>query len=196
MCSGAPVSYCGFPGPSLRRWRALNRVKQSALADEMGVSQATVSRWEAGTLTPNVRERHRLARLLTARPASAADKALLELVRTSQHQAHLICDLTHRLLAASPARISAWRVGLEDLIDRSLWRFASQGIAVGEAGLEANGWYEPVAPDVTVETECARFAELTIPAGRILYTRIPLSDGSFARLVRNDPHARPRPRHA
>lgn len=35
-------------GPTLRRWRVINRVKQAALAEELGVSQATVSRWESG----------------------------------------------------------------------------------------------------------------------------------------------------
>ncbi|MGH6633364.1 MAG: helix-turn-helix transcriptional regulator, partial [Sphingopyxis sp.] len=47
-------------GASLQRWRALNRIKQSALAGEMGVSQTTVSRWEAGVLTPGATDEDRL----------------------------------------------------------------------------------------------------------------------------------------
>lgn len=170
-------------GASLRRWRALNRVKQSALACEMGVSQTTVSRWEAGTLPPGQREEDRLTQLLAARPTSASDRALFDLVRHAPAPVHLICDLTHRLFAASPARISAWRVGIDELAGTSLWRFASPGIAKGEAALDALGWYAPVAPAVIVDTEPAYFAELSIAAGRLRYTRMPLSDGTFARLV-------------
>lgn len=170
-------------GASLRRWRGLNRVKQAALASEWGVSQTTISRWEAGTLPLGPREEDRLTQLLAARPTSAADRALLDLVRQSPRPVHLICDLTHRLFAASPARISAWRVGMEEMAGRSLWRFASPGIAKGETALDALGWYAPIAPAVIVDTEQAHFDELTIAAGRLRYTRMPLSDGSFARLV-------------
>lgn len=172
-------------GASLRRWRLLNRVKQAALAADMGVSQATVSRWESGRLAPALREEARLVELLSARPTSAADAALVELVRNAPGRVHLICDLTHRLVAASPARIAGWRVAAETLVGRSLWRFASAGIARGERALEGLGWYAPVAPSVTVETENADFDELSIAAGSLHYTRMPLSDGSFARLVRD-----------
>jgi transcriptional regulator with XRE-family HTH domain len=176
-------------GASLRRWRALNRVKQSALAEELRVSQTTISRWEAGTLIPGPREEDRLAQLLAARPTSAADRALLDLVRRAPGPVHLICDLTHRLFAASPTRISAWRVGVEDLAGTSLWRFASPGIAKGEAALDALGWYAPLAPAVSVDTEQAHFDELSIAAGRLRYTRMPLSDGRFARLVEDGARA-------
>lgn len=170
-------------GASLRRWRTLNRVKQAALAEELGVSQTTISRWETGTLPLGPREEDRVTQLLAARPASAADRALLDLVRQSPRPVHLICDLTHRLFAASPARVAGWRVGIEDLAGRSLWRFASPGIAAGEAALDTLGWYAPVAPAVVVDTEEADFDELRIAAGRLRYTRMPLSDGGFARLV-------------
>ena len=39
-------------GSDITRWRSLNRVKQSALADMVGVSQATVSKWERGIWEP------------------------------------------------------------------------------------------------------------------------------------------------
>lgn len=172
-------------GASLRRWRLLNRVKQSALAAEMGVSQTTVSRWEAGSVAPGPREEARLTHLLSARPTSAADRALIDLVRGAPGRLHLMCDLTHRLFAASPARIAGWRVAADTLVGQSLWRFASPGIVRGEQALEALGWYAPVAPSVTVDTESADFSELSIAAGRLCYTRMPMSDGSFARLVQD-----------
>lgn len=39
-------------GSDIIRWRSVNRVKQSALAEMVGVSQATVSKWERGTWEP------------------------------------------------------------------------------------------------------------------------------------------------
>lgn len=174
-------------GPALRRWRALNRVKQSAVADELGISQTTISRWESRAKVPEPREARRLTQLLTARPTASSDLALIELVRAAPTPMHLICDLTHRLIAASPGRLSRWRVSADELVGTSLWRFATQGIRDGESALETSGWYEPLAADVMVRTERIDFPELTILAGEIRYTRMPLADGGFARLVRTEP---------
>jgi DNA-binding XRE family transcriptional regulator len=171
-------------GRALRRWRTLNRVKQSALAEDLGVSQSTVSRWENLLLEPEPWEARRLVARLAARPDASSDRALIDLVRGAPTAMHLICDLTHRLLAVSSGRLERWRVGADELIGTSLWRFASNGIMAGEAGLAARGWYEPVAGDVVVETECVAFPELTIMPGKMRYTRMPLADGGFARLVR------------
>lgn len=171
-------------GRALRRWRILNRVKQSAAAELLGVSQTTISRWETLVLAPQGREARRLQTLLSARPRAASDIALLDLVRLAPTPMHLICDLTHRLLAASAGRARQWRVSPDDLAGASLWRFATDGIRRGEGDLAAKGWYEPVAPDVTIATEGIVFPQLTISAGEIGYTRIPLSDGRHARLVR------------
>jgi len=191
-CAGteyADETMVSFPdssalGPALRRWRILNRVKQSTVADDLGVSQSTVSRWETLALTPEPWQARRLTSILTARPDAASDRALIALVRSSSIPMHLICDFTHRLIAASEGRLATWRVGIDDLLDTSLWRFASRGILAGETGLAAQGWYEPIAPDVTIVSERVSFSELTIPAGLIQYTRMPLADGGFARLVR------------
>lgn len=175
---------------ALRRWRALNRIKQSALAEELGVSQSTVSRWENLILAPEPWQARRLTALLTARPNASSDWALIDLVRGAPTPMHLICDLTHRFIAASSGRMARWRVGADELAGTSLWRFATQGIMAGESGLAARGWYEPIAGEVIVSTERASFPELTIPAGTMRYTRIPLADGGFARLVRSqDDHA-------
>lgn len=173
-------------GPSLRRWRVLNRVKQQALAQDLGVSQSRISRWESGQAEPDGFERQQITRLLRARPETAADRALLDLVTQAATPVHLVCDLTHRLLAASPARTKDWRVSVSDLIDTPLWRFASEGIRVAEDNLADSGWFEPLGPDIVYQTERAEFAELTIPESRIRISRLALSDGRFARLVRDE----------
>ncbi|WP_306146712.1 MULTISPECIES: helix-turn-helix domain-containing protein [unclassified Roseibium] len=174
-------------GPSLRRWRVLNRVKQQALADELGVSQSKISRWESGASEPDGLDRSKVERLLLARPNSAADRALVELVSSNSAPVHLVCDLSHRLLAVSPARARDWHTGVQELMDRPLWPYASEGIQTAEHSLGAKGWFEPHAPDIVFSTERADFPEMTIPESRIRITRLALSDGRFARLVRDDP---------
>ena len=173
-------------GPPLRRWRVLNRIKQQALAAELGVSQAKVSRWENGRSLPEGRDLQRISTLLGAKPNTAADGALLMLVEQSSVAVHLVCDITHRLLAVSPARALDWHVPVSELMNRPLWRFASGGIQRAEMKLADNGWYEPSGPDIVFETERADFPELTIPESRVRISRLPLSDGRFVRLVRND----------
>lgn len=173
-------------GPSLRRWRVLNRVKQEALACELGVSQSRISRWESGQARPEGRHLLQITRLLRARPETAADKALLNLVSGSGAPVHLVCDLTHRLLAMSPARTREWRAPVAEFLNRPLWRFASEGIRSAEARLSEQGWYEPDCPDILFQTERADFPEMTIPESRIRISRLPLADGSFARLVREE----------
>lgn len=172
-------------GRSLRRWRLLNRVKQETVAEQIGVAQATVSRWESLSVEPGAREAGKLLALIAARPTAASDRALLDLVRGAPKPMHLICDLSHRLLAASKAREQQWRVSQSDLLNVSLWRFSTPGIQAGEAGLTAAGWYEPFAEDVIVSTDLADFPELTIPTGDIRYTRIAFADGAFGRLVQS-----------
>ncbi len=171
-------------GRSLRAWRAARRVKQAHAAEVLGVSQATVSRWENGALAPSPRESARLADLLAARPDTDADRALLDLVESSSQSAHLICDLSHRLLAASPARSREWSLPKEDLMGVSLWRYASAAIVAAEAGLGEAGWYEPLAPALSIETGPNDSNEVPIRPGRMDWTRLRLSDGRFARLVR------------
>jgi DNA-binding XRE family transcriptional regulator len=39
-------------GSDIKRWRTAQRIKQSALAELLGVSQATVSKWESGAWQP------------------------------------------------------------------------------------------------------------------------------------------------
>jgi len=171
-------------GPSLKRWRQLNRVKQEALALDLGVSQSRISRWESGRSSPQGRDRLKVLNLLRARPGSAADSALLDLVSSSAGRVHLVCDLTHRLLAVSPDRAREWHAPVADLMGTSLWAFASDGIRAAEHSLDALGWFEQNAPDIVFQTECAHFTAMTIPESRVKITRVPLSDGSFARLVR------------
>jgi transcriptional regulator with XRE-family HTH domain len=167
---------------SLKSWRALRRLKQARAAELLGVSQATISRWENGLLTPTTTEQAAIRQMLAARLDSAADHQLAGLVSQSSRPMHLICDLTHRLLAWSPSRARE-AVRQDSLIGTSLWRFASDELREVERRLPSLGWYQPAPPAVTGRTGANRSRDFRIRPSCFRFTRFQLSDGSYARLV-------------
>ena len=173
-----------LPGIALRRWRLLHRVKQTHAAQLFNVTQSTISRWESGVQAMEPAAQLQLERLLTARLDSAADQVLARLIGESQRPMHLICDLTHRLLACSPARAAEFTRPLSTLLGQSLWRFATPEIVLSESALTSRGWHETQAPPAVEFSTGSNASDLVpIRAGRCRWTRIPLSDGSAARLV-------------
>jgi transcriptional regulator with XRE-family HTH domain len=181
--SGYSICAADGLGRSLRLWRALRRVKQAHAAELLRVSQAMVSRWEAGTLVPDAEEQARLRQLMSARLDSAADHALARLVTDSSTSAHLVCDLTHRLLAASCGRSRDWDFRTPELLGVSLWRFATPEIQAAEAALTEDGWFEPEPPAVELDTGANGSPVVPIRQGRMRWTRLQLSDGAFVRLA-------------
>ncbi len=182
-----PTILCGDArqlGRSLRRWRMLRRIKQQHAGELMGVSQATVSRWENGQLAPDPDEQRRLRRLMQARLDSAADRELARLVEYSRRPVHLVCDFTHRLLALSPARERQCRLPRSALLGRSLWPYASAEIVAAEGRLAALDWYGPAAPELEIVTGAnPAGAAVEIVPGRCRWVRFQLGDGSCVRLV-------------
>jgi transcriptional regulator with XRE-family HTH domain len=171
-----------------------HRIKQTHAAELFGVSQSTISRWEAGLQQMEWAERRRVAHALSARLDSAADHALARLVRGNPLPVHLICDLTHRLLACSPTRAAQFSVPVSELLGRSLWRYSTQQIARQEAQLDTLGWRDAVAPpSLAFATGANDSATVTIRPSVCRWTRLMLSDGTAARLVETlaaspDPH--------
>ena len=170
-------------GRSLRRWRLVRRVKQSHAGQLLGVSQATISRWENGQLAPDDDEQARLRALMGARLDSASDHQLARLIEQAPGAAHLVCDLTHRLLAMSAARARQHRLSRGELMGRSLWRYASPEIVEAELRLADLGWFGPRPPAIEVVTGPNGRVDVAIPPSRLRWTRFQLSDGSFARLT-------------
>jgi len=168
-------------GAALRRLRRARGMKQAHAAALLGVSQATVSRWEAGTQAPGGEAAGALARLLAA--PVAADAALKRLVETARGRTHLICDLTHALLAASPARAASWRAGSRELIGRSLFRYASLEIAAMEARLADLGWRDGALGALAFWTGPNADRAVAIAPGLTLWERLTLADGRPVRLV-------------
>ena len=140
-------------GLALRRFRRLNMVKQSAVAEMLGVSQGCVSRWESGAHRPDAAQRDRIIQLISASVGNDHDAGLKRLIECSQRPVHLICDATHQLLAASRSRAASWRTDISELIGRSLCSFASPEIAAAEAGLFESGWFERPYQSLELRTE-------------------------------------------
>ncbi|AOK20293.1 XRE family transcriptional regulator [Burkholderia cepacia] len=171
-------------GPQLKRWRALHRVKQSHAAELFGVAQSTISRWEAGLQQMSPGERATAERLLAARLDSAGDHALARLICDHPGRMHLVCDLTHRLLACSSLRAAEFAKPLPTMLGTSLWRYATPEIVRMEAALDTLGWHDRAGPP-SVEFETGANASRVVPirGSMCRWTRMTLSDGTAARLV-------------
>lgn len=167
-------------GARLSRLRRVRGWKQAHIAELARVCQTTVSRWEAGTLTPHRELAVRLLEELVGR--APCDSALRRLVEGSRTSVHLITDADHRLLAASPAREAEWQATSASWLGSSLWPCATEAIAAAEASLEASGWWEHAAPTpVTLETGPGCLGLRIVP-GVMIWERLWLSDGTPARL--------------
>jgi transcriptional regulator with XRE-family HTH domain len=174
-------------GRALRRWRRLRGVKQSHAAELFGVTQATLSRWERGHHRLPDTAARKLSRLLAAPLESAADAGLRRLVESSALRVHLICDLSHRLLAASPARFAEWTADAAELRSVSLWVFATDEIRSAEGRLGELGWYDDGAAQMSFWTGANDSPVVSIDPGILLWERLQLSDGTLARLVTSMP---------
>lgn len=176
-------------GPMLKHWRLLNRIKQLHAAQMFGVCQSTISRWESGVQDAEPEQRARIEALLKARLSSAADHALARLVSCSSQPAHLVCDLTHRLLACSSSRAAEFSVPVSELLGVSLWPFATEAIASQEQRLAGIGWRDNLAsPALEFATGTNDSALIPIQHSLCRWTRFTLSDGSTARLVETLAH--------
>lgn len=167
-----------YTGRALKRLRLVNGMKQSHVAELLQVTQATVSRWETDVLTPSEDQQRALQRLFARQ--TAVDAALKRLVETSTARVHLICDHSHRLLAASPSRRAEWR---RDMLGMPMFRYASEEIRKAESELAGIGWHAGRLASLVVETGPNGRDDVPIGAGRVLWEKIPLADGAIGRLV-------------
>jgi len=175
-------------GRALRRWRRRRGVKQSHAAELFGVTQATLSRWERGYHRLPDAAARKLTKLLAAPLDSSADAGLRRLVESSALPVHLICDLTHRLLAASPQRFAEWTADASDLRGTSLWRFATDEIQQAESRLGDLGWYDERTTELRFWTSDNHDPMVRIVPGILVWERLTLSDGTLARLVTTVTH--------
>lgn len=167
-----------------RRMRLLRRalgIKQSALSDQLGVDQSTVSRWESGAQSPSLATQQEISDLLGA--TDTDDFALRRLVETSTESVHLIEEVTHKCLAFSKRRSLEWKTARSELLGMSLWRFATAEIQIAEQELVTSDWWSVRLPQPRCfSTSAKQHDELTINAGKILWERLYLADGTPVRL--------------
>ncbi len=169
------------PGSRIRRLRQLRGMKQSHLAEHLGVAQTTVSRWESGAWKLSPEDLARVLEALQGMPSG--DIALRRLIEASPLATHLIHDIDHRLIAASPTRDRQWCGAASEHIGRPLWRYATPAIMTAEAELESRGWWELAAPEaVQVVTEAGEGEDIRVVAGAMVWERVWLSDGTPGRL--------------
>ncbi len=169
-------------GKRLRRLRRALGLKQAALADLIQVDQATVSKWENTTNTPNENMQKGVFRALS--PYRADDPALRRLVESSSDCVHLVEEANHVCIAYSRGRSLEWCVNRSDLIGISLWQFATDEIRQAENELLESDWWNSYTPSPKVfQTSEAVHEEFRIRAGPVVWERLYLSDGTPVRLV-------------
>jgi transcriptional regulator with XRE-family HTH domain len=170
-------------GRALRRFRILNGIKQGHVAEHLAVTQASVSRWESGMHEPETAMRERILAMIAASAGNDADAALKRLIETSSAPVHLVCDATHRLLAASPARAMAWADSADIFLNRSLWAFASPEIVAAEEGLAGRGWYDRPFQRLEFHTGHNGSAVIAVLPGTMRWETVPLADGRVGRIT-------------
>ncbi len=179
------LKYRALPlGCRLRRFRRLRQIKQETLAADLGVSQGLLSRWEAGLHEPSAKARSRVETLLERHENVGIDGTLRRLIEAAPFPVHLVCDDTHALLSASPARQAQWRISASSFFGVSLWRYATAEIIESELALPELGWFEEAwSGAVQFPTGGSDDPEMPIPPSVIRWERIGISDGRGGRLV-------------
>jgi len=171
-----------FFAQRLRRLRRLMGLKQLVLAQDLGVDQATISRWEAGVQTPSPEIQQKALEVLSA--TKGDDAALRRLVEGAANCVHLVEEATHTCLAYSRGRAQDWRTSQRALLGVSLWQYATEEIRRAEAELADSDWWSVQAPTPkSFCTSAQQHDKISISAGGILWERLYLTDGTPVRLV-------------
>jgi hypothetical protein len=119
---------------------------------------------------------------------------LAGLVTDASRPVHLICDISHRLLACSEARAREFGIGADVLFGTSLLRFASDELVAADQRLVDEGWHDQAVPaPLMMDTGRNRSRLVPIWPGRCRWTRFILSDGRAVRLVETLEGARSSP---
>lgn len=123
--------------------------------------------------------------VLGARLTSAQDAVLARLIKSSSKPMHLVCDVSHRLLAFSESRGVEFGPDAQALLGHSLWQYATEEIVEAEEQVRRQGWN---AQNGSVQFCTGHNHSSVVPIYDSLctWTRLTLSDGTFARLVETE----------
>lgn len=172
-------------GLRLKRLRRAKNIKQSALADLLGVDQATVFRWESGAHVPPGAAQHMAFDTLGT--VRSDDSALKRLVEHSADCVHLVDEGSRVCLAYSPRRARDWGINCHAMLGVSLWQFTTDDIRRAESGFAQASWWDVAAPLPKAFVADRKIHDkIRISAGTIVWERLYLSDGTPVRLVSGD----------
>ncbi|WP_394828673.1 helix-turn-helix transcriptional regulator [Pendulispora albinea] len=167
----------------LRRFRILRGMKQAHLAQLFRVSQSAVSKWENGTAAPSAEQHGQIIEILGAKPSAVRDTWLARLVESSNERVHAICDITHKLLIASPARYTEWGTDRHDMFNRPLLQDAPTDIVEAERRFLSFAHRHALEKPIVLKTEGQSLGRYQVEPGYLLWERLQLSDGTWVRLA-------------
>jgi DNA-binding XRE family transcriptional regulator len=166
----------------LRRFRQLRALKQTALADMLGVDQATVSRWESGRQSPDLGMQRRL-RSLMQQAGPQHDVLLKHWINTAVGYTSL-SDENRVIVAASPSFCQYHHIDPGEIIGMSLVpAFSEELESLWGIALEG-GFLEGDIASVTCVSRAHLLSGDERNVGAIsCWTPVPLADGQFLRRV-------------
>ncbi len=169
-------------GPQLRRLRRLRALKQAALADQLGVDQATVSRWENGRQVPDLGMQRRLRDMM--RRIEPREEILLKHSINASIGYTILCDEHRAIRAASPSFCEIHGLSPTAIVGMSaLPAFTAELEQMLWIAVE-NGFFEGEVASVRV---VSRFHSLSGSwrnlGGIVSWTPVQLADGQILRRV-------------
>ncbi len=169
-------------GAQLRRFRRLRALKQSALAELVGVDQATVSRWESGRQSPDLGTQRRLRDLMRA--VEPREEILLRHWIDASVGYTVLCDEDRIVRAASPSYCAIHGVSPTEVLGRSAVPAFTAELEHALWVTVDRGFFEGDVASVTVVARVnALSGRQHGMAGISVWTPVPLSDGRIFRRV-------------
>lgn len=174
-----------FSPEMLRRTRRVRSIKQEWLAEQLNVSQGTISKWENGTSTPDPRHIARLFEVLALPNHHQTDHWLYRLVGDSRRQVHLMRESDHSLLAASDQRVTEWQREYAEVAARPLSSELPNDIESAERSLRELDYEVKWCCPVVLSIKGREDGPYRIERGLLLWEWFMLSDGELVRLITN-----------
>jgi transcriptional regulator with XRE-family HTH domain len=166
----------------LRRFRRLRALKQTALADLLGVDQATVSRWESGRQSPDLGMQRRLRSLM--QQAGPREEVLLRHWINAAVGYTSLSDENRVVVAASPSFCDYHRVNASEIEGMSLIPAFTEELEQLWAMAIERGFLEGDIASVTLVSRSHLLSGYERNVGTIaVWTPVPLADGQFLRRV-------------
>jgi len=174
-----------FTAQWLRRSRRQFEMKQLHLADELGVSQVMISKWETGAEIPCKKHKRKLYHFFSSCHPTFPDHLMKSLVESSKMYTHLMCDTSHVLLAASESRESEWQRSASELVGEILCQNLPQDILSAEEKYLHIPIHQRIGRVFSVKTIGRKEGNYNIAPTLMHWESFHLADGQTVRLVTN-----------